>query len=184
LVESIAMKKLNCSDIEIAVANHFGYRRNTIVPNVSYGLHIHEVDLLIVSKSSYCTEIEIKTSISDLKADLRKQHQHKSNRIKYFYFAIPEGLQEKALPLIPERAGLIIVKQGVGDSNWCEIIKAPIVNNEARALTEKELVKLGYLASLRIWNLKRIIRNLKNENSSLRNNARNNKTEALSADCP
>jgi len=177
------MKKLNCSDIEIAVTNHFGYRQNTVVPNVSYGLNIHEIDLLIVSKSGYCTEVEIKTSISDLKADLKKEHQHKSNRIKYFYFAIPEGLQEKALPLIPERAGLIIVKQGEYDSIRCEIIKSPIVNNEARALTQVELVKLGYLASLRIWNLKRIVRNLINENRSLRDNARNNKTEALPSDC-
>jgi hypothetical protein len=170
------MKKLNCLDIEIAVTNAFGYRQNTIVPNVSYGLHIHEVDLLIVSKNGYCTEVEIKTSISDLKADLKKKHQHKSSRIKYFYFAIPEGLQEKALPLIPERAGLIIVKQGEYDSVRCDIIKSPIVNKEARALTQGELIKLGYLASLRIWNLKRIIRNLINENRSLRNNTGNNKT--------
>ena len=170
------MNKVSCLDMEIAVAQYFGYRQNTVVPNISYGLWIHEVDVLIISKSGYATEVEIKTSISDLKADLNKKHGHSSNKIKYLYFAIPEELKEKALPLIPERAGLIIVKQDQYKYLWCEVIKSPMVNKEARALTQEELTKLGYLAALRIWNLKRIIRGLKNENSHLRNNTGNNKT--------
>jgi hypothetical protein len=178
------MKKLNCSDIEISLAHYFGTRKNYIVPNVSYGLGIHEVDLLIVSLSGYCTEIEIKTSVSDLKADLKKEHGHESNKIKYFYFAVPEKLKEKALELIPERAGLFIIKDSETLWHNCEIIKEPITNKNALALTAEEYAKLGHLSAMRIWNLKEIIRSLVNENRSLRDNPGNNKTETLSSDCP
>jgi DNA polymerase III psi subunit len=155
---------MNSVEMEIALAGFFGYRQNQIVPNVSYGLWIHECDLLIVSKSGYCTEVEIKISISDLKADFKKEHQHKNNKIKYFYYAIPEELKEKALPLIPEHAGLIIVKAhtlNVYEPTYCQIIKSPIVNKEARALTTEELLKLGHLSSMRIWSLKENLYNFK-----------------------
>lgn len=150
--------------MEIALAGFFGYRQNQIVPNVSYGLWIHECDLLIVSQAGYCTEVEIKISISDLKADFKKEHQHKSNKIKYFYYAIPEDLKDKALPLIPEHAGLIIVKAhtlNVYETSYCQIIKLPIVNKQARALTVEERIKLGSLASMRIWTLKENLYNFK-----------------------
>jgi len=155
---------MNCCDIEIAIANHFGYRQNIIVPNISYGLYIHEVDILIVSPSGYATEIEIKTSISDLKADLKKEHGHRSNKIKYLFFAIPEELQEKALPLIPERAGLIVIKPNKFNNwNYCSIIKSPITNKLARKLTNDELLKLGHLSAMRIWSLKENLYNFKKQ---------------------
>jgi hypothetical protein len=155
---------MNSVEMEIVLAGFFGYRKNQIVPNVSYGLWIHECDLLIISQAGYCTEIEIKVSISDLKADFKKEHHHKSNKIKYFYYAVPEELKDKALPLIPEHAGLIIVKAhtlNVYEATYCQIIKSAIVNKEARALTTEELLKLGYLSSIRIWNLKQTIHNLR-----------------------
>jgi hypothetical protein len=155
---------MNSVEMEIALAGFFGYRQNQIVPNVSYGLWIHECDLLIVSQAGYCTEVEIKISISDLKADFKKEHQHKSKKIKYFYYAIPEELKEKALPLIPEHAGLIIVKAhtlNVYEPTYCQIIKTPIINKTARALTVEERIKLGSLASMRIWSLKENLYNFK-----------------------
>ena len=158
---------MTSNEIEICLANHFGYRQNQIVPNVSYGLGLHEVDLLIVSKSGYCTEIEIKVSISDLKADFKKEHHHKSKKIKYFYYAIPEELKEKALPLIPEHAGLIVVKAhtlNVWEASYCSIVKSPIVNKNARTLTSDELIKLGHLASMRIWTLKEHLKKIRKPN--------------------
>lgn len=72
--------KLNARDIEIAIAKMFNYRMNVIVPNVSWGLGLRcECDLLIVSQRRYATEIEIKVSKSDIKADKKK---HPAARIK------------------------------------------------------------------------------------------------------
>ena len=75
--------KITTHKIEVALANHFNYRLNLIVPNISWGAFIwHECDLFIVSKAGYCTEIEIKISKSDLKKDFEKKHNHESDKIK------------------------------------------------------------------------------------------------------
>lgn len=149
------MNKITALDIEIALANRFEYYRNVIVPNVSYGLHIHECDLLILSKNNYATEIEIKISKSDLRADSKKKHGHYSNKIKRLFFAVPENLKEDALKLIPERAGLFLVK----DNNYVELIKNAKINKNARPLSNKEIIKLYQLASMRIWPLKTVVNN-------------------------
>ena len=47
--------------------NFFNYRANLIVPNISWGLGLHECDLLVLTSSGYATEIEIKVSKADLK---------------------------------------------------------------------------------------------------------------------
>ena len=54
---------MHAGDIEIAIANHLNTNQNLIVPNISYGLGFHyELDLLVVTKSNYADEIEIKIS--------------------------------------------------------------------------------------------------------------------------
>lgn len=65
-------------------------------------------DFLFITNLNYVGEIEIKISISDLKADFKKQI-HKSIKQKYkidrnyFYFAIPDYLYDKAKPIIEEQ---------------------------------------------------------------------------------
>lgn len=153
---------MRANDIEIALVNLFDMRRNMIVPNVSYGLGIHEVDLLVVTPAGYASEIEIKISISDLRADLLKPHQHKSKKIKYLYFALPLELKEKAIPIIPEHAGIIFVEP-YGDSYYASIFRPAKLNKGHRVLTSDELIHLGQLATMRIWTLKRKLRNIKNK---------------------
>lgn len=41
---------MTCTQIETLVARKWNFRQNIIVPNVSWGLKIHECDLLIASK--------------------------------------------------------------------------------------------------------------------------------------
>jgi hypothetical protein len=141
-------------DIEIALANYLDYRINVIVPNISWGLRIHEVDLLVLTPSNYVWEIEIKTSIADLKADLKKPHGHYSNKIKRLYFAVPYNLKEQALSLIPERAGLFIIEK----NSRVVLIKTPKLNITAKKLSEKDINHLYRLAAMRIWTLKEHLR--------------------------
>jgi hypothetical protein len=140
---------MNTIDIELAVARYFGYRQNLVVPNVSWGLGLHECDLLILSKNGYLTEIEIKTSKADLKKDLQKGHGHRSNRIKQLYFAIPSTLA-KYYEYIPRRAGILVVNS---KHNVYRIAKAEI-NKNARASTVEERYQMARLGALRIWGLK------------------------------
>jgi len=143
---------MNACDIELALAKYFNYRIHLIVPNVFWGLGFnYELDLMVVSANNYATEIEIKTSVSDIKAESKKRKSaHCSNKIKKFYFAVPEALKDKALELIPEKAGLFIVSPRLKVS----IARVPQLNKAARPLTEQELKKLHELAAMRIWSLK------------------------------
>ena len=57
-------------EIEKDIARYFGIRENIIVPNVSWGFFkTHEADMIIINKSGYMTEVEIKRSYADFLAD-------------------------------------------------------------------------------------------------------------------
>lgn len=141
---------MHSGEIEVALANYLNPRMNLIVPNISWGLDLYEIDLLVLTQSQYAWEIEIKTSLSDLKADNNKKHGHYSNKIKRLYFAVPEELQEEALKHIPERAGLFIVSE----SMHVRLIKAPKLNMRARKFNAEEINHLYKLAAMRLWSLK------------------------------
>lgn len=96
-------------EIEVALSkiDSFNFVRNIIAFNVngmSERLSIwHECDMLILSKSGYLTEIEIKRSWSDFLADFKKRHTHEGNGIiKYFYYCVPESLLEKVYDKLDE----------------------------------------------------------------------------------
>jgi len=148
------MKKFDISteEIEFAIANHFGIRTNLVVPNVSWGLGVHECDLLICSKAGYCTEIEIKRSAADLKKDRDKHHSHKSKKIKYLYFAIPSYLC-KYIEYIPLNAGIFVITS----TGRVFCLAKPVQNKDCRALTVQEQYEMARLGALRIWNLKRSV---------------------------
>lgn len=137
-------------EIELAVANHMNIRTNIIVPNISWGLLPHEADLIILSSKGYLTEIEIKVSASDLKADRLKKHNHSSNLIKKLYFAIPEKLL-KHVEYVPEKAGVLFVDYY---GRVKEFRKARL-NTSARKLTDKEIFQVLRLGNMRTWGLRR-----------------------------
>ena len=72
----VALDKITTPEIEVRVASFFNPRQNIIVPNISWGVNLHECDLLIIRKSGYGIEVEIKVSKSDLIADAKKPHHH------------------------------------------------------------------------------------------------------------
>ena len=143
------MTNLKTRDMELALVRYLNNRVNFIIPNVFWGLNFnYELDLMVVKNSGYAYEIEIKTSISDLKAEKWKKNKHYSNRIKQLYFAIPWVLLQKAEPLIPERAGIYTVDE----YSRVRLYRKPKINVNARRLTEKEIIKLGKLSNMRMWN--------------------------------
>lgn len=90
-----------------------------------------EADVFMVGRGSMLvTEIEVKVSLSDFKADFKKtsKHYRLKNRTthdhcripSYFYYACPNGLI--SIDLIPEYAGLIYVNE---NGSTIEIKKAP-----------------------------------------------------------
>jgi hypothetical protein len=156
-----------CPEIEVAVARHFGTRENIIVPNISWGMFGYELDLCILNiKTKWASEVEIKVSKSDLKADANKNHNHdhNGNYIKDLWFAMPLKLKDKGCEeFVPERAGIIYVNEG----GFVRTIRKPIPNPIAKRWDLEKMFKLSRLGTLRIWNLKQDVIDLKRRNKEL-----------------
>jgi len=150
-------------EMEIALMSYFGIRQNIIVPNISWSfLYNHEADLIVLTGSSYATEIEIKVSKADLKKDKEKKHCHESDMIKYLDFAVPYELKDFALIEIPEHAGLLSVRKD-GDYYWVNREKAAIKNKNCRAWELGERQRLSELGCMRILGLKKKVFKLSNK---------------------
>ncbi len=158
-------KSYKTLDIECALASFFDPRRNLIVPNVWWGMGLnHECDLMVMTRSGYVYEIEIKTSKADLIRDLKKPHGHgdgsflsvahyeNATRIRKLYFCIPEPLFLDCQNHIPERAGIIVF-----DGRNC-LKKREAKTTHARPLDAEAREKLYQLAAMRVWTLKRKLR--------------------------
>ena len=163
--------KITTLDIEIAVAQFLDLRANLIVPNVSWGMELHECDLLIATKNRYLWEIEIKISKADLVKDKGKRHGHYDERIKRLYFAIPDTLIGH-IDHVPDRAGIIVVdteqlldyrsnNRNVKMYRYCcDTIKEP-QQASGKKMTDAEYLKLARLGAMRVWALKNKIQKLK-----------------------
>ena len=96
-------------EIETALARYdkFDFVKNIVVFNVN-GINenlpiYHECDMLVLSKSGYLTEIEIKRSWRDFLADFKKKHNHHNYPIiKYFYYCVPISIYEKVRDKLEE----------------------------------------------------------------------------------
>lgn len=154
---------MKTSEIESIISYYFKPRINIIVPNVSWGLNFnHELDMLIITKSRQAYEVEIKVSKGDLIKDKLKWHGHKNYRLRKIYFAIPEKLVPH-IEHIPEHAGILVCN----DKNYSvKVLREAKINSSAVNITDKELIKLGHLSAMRIWNLKSKIRELQNARKS------------------
>ena len=145
---------LRTCDIELAVAKHFGWRHNIIVPNVSWGLGFrHELDLLVYTGSGKAWEVEIKVSKQDLLRDALKAHQHRSEFIHRLYFAVPETLQD-LIQEIPERAGFIVCRARPYGRPQVNVVRPARLNPGVKPWPDSRVRKLLELASMRVWTLK------------------------------
>jgi hypothetical protein len=149
---------MNEKQIQYAVARWLGWNAHLIVPNVSWGFDFggqafrsdaRECDLLSVTKQGYATEVEIKTSVADLRQDAKKPHHHESPKIKHLIFAMPEAMRGHESD-VPARAGIIYVKA----DGRCVIERKPTPNKGANPLSHEDQIHLGHLAAMRMWAMK------------------------------
>lgn len=149
-------------DVEIAVSEYFNPRVNLIVPNVSWGMLLYECDLLVVTPSNYLYEVEIKVSANDLRNDLKKNHGHRSERIKRLYFAVPAVLESAVKAYAPERAGILLVgTEAMLRRCWCD--RDPKENRSAPPCSAEDRLNVYRLGCMRIWTLKKKIAALRKE---------------------
>jgi len=156
---------MNASHIELAVAEHFGWLQNLIIPNIYRGLGLnYEADMVILRPSGYAVEVEIKVTKSDIKADRKKKHKHDSCLFRQLWFAVPKELVDCFD--IPLRAGVLAVTNehyGTRDYLRCYTHRAAKLNKSATKFTDMQRSELQRLGCMRIWTLKKKLLNRKKE---------------------
>ena len=140
----------------------FEFRRYLCVPN-SNGFLSWEADLLVLSSSNWLYEVEIKSTVSDLRADIKK---HKHNfvwgspyypLVSKMYYAMPLSVYKKVseAPPIPDHAGIITIDEDNEFLHERAIRQREAKRNPvARKLTPEERYKLARLGALRLWTRK------------------------------
>lgn len=84
------------TEIQKLFAYQYGLLNNNLVlPNItmkgSEGGN-YEADLIYINKRRYVSEVEIKISISDFRADFKKKIYHNSDIVRQFYYLFPDDL--------------------------------------------------------------------------------------------
>lgn len=155
----------------------YSVRNDIIIPNLSWGLLNHEADLAILNKTGYLTEIEIKRSLSDLRADFKKDVYHCDEHVYRFQYCLPLSIREKALELFAEHWKQIGKLYNIGTDypNSQKIItdrypyviwydenarfkiesRKSDVRSGARKLFLEERLIVARLASCRYWDMRR-----------------------------
>ncbi len=148
--------ELTVKEIQAALHNSglWAERSYVMVPNVSWGLLWHEADFVACSPAGRLTEVEIKRSWEDYKADFAKSHHHDDTRISYFYFCVPKSLVDR----VQSHLGQQLESKETGLLYYTEMGTIGLRVEASRrrqsvALSDKEMAVLGRLGTLRYWSL-------------------------------
>lgn len=156
--------------IEVALAQYFNYLHNIVVFNVKGWSALlpfyHECDVLVCTKAGYLTEVEIKRSWGDFLADFKKKHKHETEKLAYLYYCVPQSFDTDKMVHLLEANGVRF--SGIlAYDNDCNIKVAYINSTTFKKtkvkgkLTQKQMLELARLGSIRCVSLKKKINYLK-----------------------
>ena len=165
--------KLTIQQIHLALRNSglWNKRADIMIPNLSWGLLPYEADFVVVSKSGYLTEVEIKRSWEDFKADFKKNHNHDAEQVYYFYYCVPVSIVAKVKEFLMEKYGERYclcapsvlwydesgnVRVAVDDNQRCfgmHYASSISPNVKHRKLFLEEQLTVARLGQLRYWSL-------------------------------
>lgn len=165
--------KLTIQQIHLALRNSglWNKRTDIMIPNLSWGLLPYEADFVVVSKSGYLTEVEIKRSWEDFKADFKKNHNHDAEQVYYFYYCVPVSIISKVKEFLMEKYGeryslcapAVLwydesgnVRVAVDDNQRCfgmHYASSISPNVKHRKLFLEEQLTVARLGQLRYWSL-------------------------------
>lgn len=145
---------MTTTELETAVVNLIDPRLNAIVPNISWGLGLrHECDLLYLDPKNRFTEVELKVSAADLRADFKKAHGHGSDFISRLVYAVPSELLPLAEELVPRNCGIIAAYDGYPVvASWHRIPR----HNPMKKPSQDKIIKFLRLGAIRIWRNTRV----------------------------
>lgn len=108
-------------------------------------------DILGITTARHLTEIEIKRTVADFKADAvkptrRSREFYLSKMPKLFYYLVPISIADKVAPLVPAWAGLL----KAGENGVVYVVKEAPRNEHSKRLTVKECARLVLMVSNQI----------------------------------
>lgn len=149
---------LTVDEIQVLVSELFGVRDNIIVPNVSWGFfETHEADVVVINKSNYLTEIEIKRSWSDFRKDFKKTTTHDEGKVMWKYFAVPDSILKKVaeyLTINGRKDWGVIAYNDLGGVWIVSHPKNQGNTDPKKKLFIEERLAIARLGCMRVWKLK------------------------------
>lgn len=137
--------------ILFALARHFDWWQNRMI--TEFEVDGGRADLAMISKAGYVTEIEIKVSVRDWRADQHKlkwmKHGWTRPHIARFFYAVPSPLANKIPEWVPTDAGILIVRGGPGFDTVKEQRAAR--RYTARPLSAVQLQQIDQAYYYRFW---------------------------------
>lgn len=136
--------KIDAIYLRACVAAYLRYRRRC--PLISFERakeYWDNPDVLGLTKGRQWIEVEIKCSLSDLRADAKKRKWllGVSNR-RQFYYCVPPDLVEKALPKIPDGRGLMtLADTSIYGLRIIKVMRGAVVHRDATRATTREIVE-------------------------------------------
>ena len=154
------------------ISNEVSLRNEIAIPNLYWGMLNYEADLVVINKTGYMREYEIKRSFKDLKADFKKKCYHDAEQVYQFFYVLPISIKEKALELFRMHQTDDAYIKAFGISTEChESLPAVIFYNDDgyivyrtrfsghlcgnhRKLFLEEKLTITRLLSIRYWKLR------------------------------
>lgn len=165
--------KLSVKEIEeMIIRSKVSLRDEIAIPNLSWGMLSYEADLVVINKSGYMREYEIKRSFQDLVADLKKKHFHDAEQVYEFFYVLPLAIKEKAIELFrAHQADDAYIRAFGKTTEFHEALPAIIYYDDLRGIVEntrshgylhgkhrklfiEEKLTITRLLNLRYWHLR------------------------------
>jgi hypothetical protein len=182
-----------------ALAHYFDWQRNFLMPEYEIG---GRADLVVITRARYVTEVEIKVTLADWRADAKKpkwskkppkvdhlpewqrpyelqSHENLLRRrahVSRFFYAIPESLADKIPADLPEGVGIVVAYNDPNYSRWngdrVRILREA-VRRKSTPMSEDELARLMVTCYYRYWNTFWDLKRLINHRRQVREMAAN-----------
>jgi len=147
---------MNAKFIQSAIQKYL-YDRSNIYQVCNFArCGYYEADILALTPAMICTEVEIKISVSDFKADFKKKHKHyrmqnHSENVNWktpnrFFYACPKGMLNVSHE-IPNYAGLL----WVNERGVVELVKQAPVLHKNKATDKLIIGMLNQLTQKSIY---------------------------------
>lgn len=151
------------AELQKRIAYQFGLiNGNIVLPNIlmTVGRVGHyEADLLYITPKRYCTEVEIKISMADFKADFKKKIYHNSDMVRNLYYAFPHELYQDNSAEINQilsdsDTGVMVVKESQG--RCVRILRNSKPRRDIKPITEQQLYELLRIGCMKWYTANRM----------------------------